>query len=95
MKYPSFFLMATISLTLMAFAPFGGSTPLAPIEVQNVTLQNPTVRIEPAQSTAAVAESFTVSVMIDDADDFVSIWHNGTADRWHASVTARLTASAA
>jgi len=61
--------MATISLTLMAFAPFGGSTPLAPIEVQNVTLQNPTVRIEPAQSTAAVAESFTVSVMIDHADD--------------------------
>ena len=34
--------------------------------------QNPTVRIEPAQSKVTVGESFTVSVMIDEANDLAA-----------------------
>ena len=40
----------------------GGSAPC-------YTLQNPTVRIEPAQSLVDVGKTFTVTVMIDNADD--------------------------
>jgi hypothetical protein len=35
----------------------------------NLAQQDPTVRIEPVQSTVAVGQSFTVSVMIDEASD--------------------------
>ncbi|MGA9347305.1 MAG: cohesin domain-containing protein [Anaerolineae bacterium] len=35
----------------------------------NLAQQDPTVRIEPAQSTVAVGQSFSVSVMIDEASD--------------------------
>jgi len=69
MKYLSFFLIATISLMLIAFAPFGGSTPLAPIEVQSATLQNPTMRVDPVESVVDVDETFTITVMIDEASD--------------------------
>ena len=69
MKHLSLLLIAAISVMLIAFAPLGGSASLAPIEVRNATLQNPTVRIEPVESAVGVGESFTVSVMIDDADD--------------------------
>jgi len=69
MKYLSFFLIATISLTLTAFAPFGGSTPLTPIEVPNATPQNPTMRVDPVESVVEVGETFTITVMIDEASD--------------------------
>jgi hypothetical protein len=68
-KYFSFFLIATVSLMLIAFAPFGGSTPLAPIEVQNVARQNPTMRVDPVESVVDVGETFTITVMIDEASD--------------------------
>jgi len=41
---------------------------LSPHET-SLTQQNPTVRIEPVQSTVKVGGSFTVSVMIDEASD--------------------------
>ncbi len=69
MKYLGFFLTATISLMLTAFAPLGGSTPLAPVEVQNATLQNPTMRVDPVESVVEVGETFTITVMIDEASD--------------------------
>ena len=69
MKHLSFFLIATISLALIAFAPLGVSIPLAAVEARSATLQNPTVRIEPVESVVDVGETFTISVMIDDADD--------------------------
>lgn len=68
-KHLSFLLITAISLTLIAFAPLSTSAPLSPIEVRSATLQNPTVRIEPVESVVGVGETFTVSVMIDDADD--------------------------
>ena len=69
MKHTSLFLIAAISLALIAWAPLGDSTPLAPVEVRNAILQNATVRIEPGESVVGVGETFTVSVMIDQADD--------------------------
>ena len=69
MKYLSFFLIAAISLISVTFAPFGGNTPLGPIEVQSATLQNPTVRIDPIESVVDVGETFTITVMIDEASD--------------------------
>ena len=61
-------LLAWIAFTSL-FAPLDGSTPLASVEAQNATLQNPTVRIEPAQSVVDVDETFTITVMIDHASD--------------------------
>ena len=69
MKYLSLFLIAALSLIWIAFAPLGGSMPLAPVEAQNATLQHPTVRIDPAESVVDVSETFTITVMIDEADD--------------------------
>jgi general secretion pathway protein D len=69
LKYSSLFLIAALSLALIASASLNGSIPLAPIEAQNAPLQNPTVRIDPAQSVVDVGETFTVTVMIDDAND--------------------------
>ena len=69
LKCLSLFLIATLSLVLIAFAPLGGSIPLVPVEAKNAILQNPTVRIDPAESVVDVGETFTVTVMIDDADD--------------------------
>lgn len=43
--------------------------PPHPCTLALVAQQDPTVRIEPAQSTVAVGQSFSVSVMIDDASD--------------------------
>jgi hypothetical protein len=54
------------------FAPLDGSTLLASVEAQNATLQSPTVRIEPAQSVVDASETFTVTVMIDEASNLNS-----------------------
>ena len=69
MKHLSFFLIATISLALIAFAPLGVSIPLAAVEARSATLQNPTVRIEPIESVVDASETFTITVMIDEAND--------------------------
>ena len=69
LKYLSLFLIAAFSLAWIAFAPLGGSMPLASVEAQNATLQNPTVRIDPSESFVDVGETFTITVMIDEADD--------------------------
>ena len=69
-------LLAALLLAWIAFislfAPLDGSTPLASVEAQNATLQNPTVRIDPAQSLVDVSETFTVTVMIDEASSLNS-----------------------
>ena len=69
LKYLSFFLIAAISLALIALAPLGVSMPLAAVEARNTTLQNPTVRIEPVESVVDAGETFTITVMIDEASD--------------------------
>ena len=60
-------LIAAICLPLFGPSPWAAPS-LSPHEVR-LAQQNPTVRVEPAQSTVAVGESFTVSVMIDEASD--------------------------
>ena len=45
------------------------ATPSLSLHETNLAQQSPTVRIEPAQSTVTAGETFTVSVMIDDASD--------------------------
>ena len=69
MKHLSFFLIATISLALIAFAPLGVSIPPVAVEARSATLQNPTVRIEPVESVVDAGETFTITVMIDQASD--------------------------
>ena len=69
LKYVSLFL-TILALTSIAFVSLDESIPLAPVEAQNATLQNPTVRIDPAQSVVDVGETFTITVMIDKASDF-------------------------
>lgn len=73
MQRLSLFLIAAILLALIAFnfalAALDRSTPLAPVEAQNATLQNPVVRIDPAQSVVGVSDTFTVTVMIDHASN--------------------------
>ena len=69
LKLPGLFLIAASVLALMTFASLNSAPPLAPAEAQDATLQNPTVRIEPAQSLVDVGETFTITVMIDNADD--------------------------
>ena len=69
LKYRSLFVIAALALALIAFAPLDGSIPLAPVEAQNATLQNPTVRVDPAQSVVDVGETFTITVMIDEASN--------------------------
>ena len=69
LKYLSLFVIAALALALIAFAPLDGSIPLAPVEAQNATLQNPTVRVDPAQSVVDVGETFTITVMIDEASN--------------------------
>jgi hypothetical protein len=69
----SLFLIAAVFLALVAFnlalAALDRSTPFAPVEAQNATLQNPVVRIDPAQSVVGVSDTFTVTVMIDHASN--------------------------
>lgn len=69
MKYLRPFLITALTLALTGFASLGESTPLASVEALNATLQNPTVRIEPTESFVDVSETFTITVMIDEADD--------------------------
>jgi len=69
LKYVSLCLIFALALTLMALASLDGSIPLAPVEAQDATLQALTVRIDPAQSVVDVGETFTVTVMIDQASD--------------------------
>jgi hypothetical protein len=67
------FLIAAVFLALIvfnvSFAPDDRSIPLAPVEAQHVTSQNPTVRIHPDESVVGVGDTFTVTVMIDHASD--------------------------
>jgi hypothetical protein len=58
------FLTLFLLPTLVVAAPA-----LALSRETHLARQDPTVRIEPVQSTVTVEESFTVSVMIDNADD--------------------------
>jgi hypothetical protein len=69
LKYVSLFLVFALALTLMAFASLDGSVPLAPVEAQGTTLEGLTVRVDPAESVVDVGETFTVTVMIDEASD--------------------------
>ena len=59
----------TILLTLALLPTLAMAAPsLSPNET-NLTLQNPTVRIDPAESVVGAGQTFTVSVTIDEADD--------------------------
>jgi len=73
LKHLRFFLIATLALALTAshlpFAPLDRSTALAPVEAQDATLQNTTVRVDPVVSVVRPGETFTVSVVIDEATD--------------------------
>jgi len=70
------FLALTLLPALVMAAPL-----LAPDET-NLSQQGPTVRVDPVQSTVSVGEAFTVSVMIDNADDLggfeFDLTYNGT-----------------
>ena len=72
----AFFLLSALVVAAPSLAPpapqsWGekGAAPQSWGERGTVAQQDPTVRIEPVQSTVAAGESFTVSVMIDNADD--------------------------
>jgi hypothetical protein len=67
LKYLSLFLIA--ALALIALASLDRGAPLAPLEAQNATLQNPIARVEPAQSVVGVGDTFTITVMIDNASN--------------------------
>ena len=81
LKNPSLFLIAILTLALIAsnlpfdhaqdkpFAPLDRSTPPAPLEAQNAAPQNPIVRVDPAESEVRAGDTFTVTVMTDDASD--------------------------
>ena len=72
MKHVTLFLIPALILALIAFylfAPLDRNPALAPVEAQDITLQNPTVRIDPTESVVGVGDSFTVSVMIDNVSD--------------------------
>ena len=59
----------TILLALALLPTLAMAAPsLSPNET-NLTLQNPTVRIDPAESVVGAGQTFTVSVTIDEADD--------------------------
>ena len=64
-------LLAALLLALVAFSlpciPLDRSRAPAPAEAQDAALQHPTMRIDPAQSVVDVGETFTVTVMMDDA----------------------------
>ena len=72
LKYFRLLLIATLAALVLTafhlpFLPLDRSTALAPVEGQETTLQNPTVRVDPAESVARPGEGLTVSVMIDQA----------------------------
>ena len=73
-------LIIFLALTLLPALVMAASM-LAPDET-NLSQQGPTVRVEPVQSTVSVGEAFTVSVMIDNADDLggfeFDLTYNGT-----------------
>jgi len=69
LEYLRPFLITALTLALTGFASLGGSTPLVSVEARNATLQSPTVRIEPTESSVDVSETFTITVMIDEADE--------------------------
>ena len=69
MKLSSLLLITALLLTLLALVPLKGITPLAPVEAQKATLQDPTVRVEPVESVVDVGETFTIRVMIDEASE--------------------------
>jgi hypothetical protein len=69
LKHLSLFFVVAFVLDFIALAPLGGSVPFYPVEVRNATQQNPTVRIDPAESVVDVGETFTITVMIEEASD--------------------------
>jgi hypothetical protein len=75
-------LIAALALALMVFTPLAGltaygleSSPVGALSSQHggsapcAVLQNPTVRIDPAESVVGPRKSFTVAVMIDQASN--------------------------
>jgi hypothetical protein len=69
-KHLRLFLITALTLALTALlliTPLDRSIAPTPVEAQDATLQNPTVRVDPAESVVRVGERFTVSVMIDEA----------------------------
>ena len=69
LKLSSLLLITALLLTLLALVPLERITPLAPVEAQKATLQDPTVRVEPVESVVDVGETFTIRVMIDEASE--------------------------
>ncbi len=72
LKYFRLLLIATLAVLVLTafhlpFLPLDRSTALAPVEGQETTLQNPTVRVAPAESVVRPGEGLTVFVMIDQA----------------------------
>ena len=62
-RWLTILLVIALLPTLAMAAP-----PLSPAEV-NLARQDPTVRIDPAESAVGAGQTFPVSVMIDEADD--------------------------
>ena len=66
---PLAFVILTAAICLFLFgSSLWGAHSLSPNEKSLARLA-PIVRIEPVQSTVAIGEEFTVSVMVDDAND--------------------------
>ncbi len=65
----TWFLTIIIFLALALLPTLALAAPLLPTDETNPIQQGPTVRIEPAESVVGVGQTFTVSVMIDQADD--------------------------
>ena len=63
------FALALLPTLAMAAPSLSPPTPQSWGERGAAARQNPTVRIEPAESVVGVGQTFTVSVMIDQADD--------------------------
>jgi len=73
-------LLAALLLALIAFilsfGPLARGTPLAPVEAQNATLQNPTVRIDPEVGQGRLDPQHSSALFCNTAD--VEIWVNAT-----------------
>jgi len=63
------FVILTAAIYLLLFGSPLWAAPSVSTPETNLAQQSPMVRIEPVQSTVTAGETFTVSVMIDDASD--------------------------
>ena len=66
---PLAFVILTAAICLFLFDSSLWATPSLSANERSLAQLNPTVRIEPVQSTVAIGDTFTVTVMIDDAAD--------------------------